>query len=417
MPTLAFLSGAPRTSTKDIATLGGGRQHILGTISGFKANGWQVATCIVGDEVSERWLTANHEMDRGRPLLVRIAADILRIALFIKYVRRALRDISDADWVYERYAAYQCFGLFFQRRGVPWILETNTPLFDQAESDLRHVGMPHLMRWAETFAYRKCDILVVISEELKRMLSDRLNIPSAKIVVLPNAADVELFNPDIVVPRRLFGDDTFVIGFQGGMYKWAGLEYMVRMIAILRSRGLDVAGVLVGDGHEKLSLQGLAAELRISDYVRFPGRVSREEVPGYIAGFDLCYSGQVNFSSAGSMYHSPLKLYDYMAMARPVVASRFADAITLTRDGSIGYLFTPCDLEDLLRAVTLAYKERSNLAAMGVEARAEVLTNHTWPARVRGFIAVAEKMLADNRPLWRSEGLPSPSPLVDPGDA
>jgi glycosyltransferase involved in cell wall biosynthesis len=390
---LAYLSGAPRVSTKPIAEATGARQHVLGTMSGFKANDWQIAPYIVGDKVPENWIKAGQQKNMAKSFFRRLAADGMRMLLSAKHAYKALRQIPQADWVYERYGALQLFGYFFQRRGTPWILETNNPFFHESTSDRKSVALPFLVRWAEKFAYQKCDILVVVSEDLKRIISTQLGIPAGKIIVLPNAADTETFNPDTVTPRRLFGPEIFVIGFQGNMYKWAGVEHLVRTVAALRADGRNVAAVLLGDGQERQNLEALARELKIADYIKFPGRVPREQVPEYIAGYDLCYSGQINLST-NSMYHSPLKLYDYMAMGKPVLASRFPDAAKLTQDGAWGYLYTPESLDDLITTARRAYDERASLPEKGVAARASILANHSWSGRMRDFIALAESILA-----------------------
>jgi len=391
---LAYLSGAPRVSTKPIAEATGARQHVLGTMLGFKANGWQIAPYIVGDKVPESWIKPGQQKSMAKSFLKRLAADGMRMLLSAKHARRALKDISAPDWVYERYGALQLFGYFFQRRGTPWILETNNPFFhESSSSDRKSVALPFLVRWAEKFAYQKCDILVVISADLKRIISEQLGIPADKIVVLPNAADTETFNPDTTTAIRPFPADTFVIGFQGNMYKWAGCEMLVRAIAALRKEGLNVATVLLGDGQERQNLEALVQELGIADYVKFPGRVPREQVPSYIAGYDLCYSGQINLST-NSMYHSPLKLYDYMAMGKPVIASAFDDAKKLTQNGQLGYLFTPESLESLIATAKQAYAERDKLPTMGAAARADIVANHSWNGRIRDFIATAESILA-----------------------
>jgi glycosyltransferase involved in cell wall biosynthesis len=387
------VAGAPRVSTKSIAAATGPRQHILGTISGFRANGWQVAPYIVGDKVQEAWLQRRQEGTIEKSFVKRLAADAMRIVLAARHTGLALRDTAPAEWVYERCGAFLAIGYFFQRRGIPWILETNSLLFAELVDDRKSIVLSGLVRWVEQFAYRKCDVLVVVSDALRNAIVEKLQIPAEKIIVVPNAADTETFNPDVVTPRRLFDVDTFVIGFQGGMYKWAGLRNLLHAVGAMRAGGLNVAAVLVGEGPERQGLERLAAELNIADHVRFPGLVRREQVPEYIAGYDLCYSGQINLKN-NAMYLSPLKLYDYMAMGKPVIASRFADAVTLTKGGQTGYLFTPEDLKDLIAVATRAYDDRDRLGAMGANARAEILANHTWSSRIRGFITTAEEMLA-----------------------
>jgi len=391
---LALLSGAPRVSTKESAEAGGARQHLLGTISGFRANGWEVSTYIVGDKVPEQWLKGNFERNLAASGSRRLAADIIRMCLAAIHSGLAVGQMRSPEWVYERCGAFQLMGYLFQRRGIPWILETNYLMFEELTTDRKSVALAFLVRRIEEFAYRKCDILVAVSDELKRAIVQKLPIPPEKIVVVPNAADTEVFNPDTVTPRRLFGADVFVIGFQGSMYEWAGLENLLRAVAALRRNHLGVAAVLLGDGHERTRLESLAADLGIAEYVVFPGFVPRHCVPEYIAGFDLCYSGQLDLKR-NAMYLSPLKLYDYMAMGKPVIAARFVDAITLTKDGETGYLFTPDNLGDLIETATRAYAERHNLSQLGAAARAAILAHHSWASRIRDFIPVAEQMLAE----------------------
>ncbi len=103
------------------------------------------------------------------------------------------------------------------------------------------------------------------------------------------------------------------------------------------------------------------------------------------------------------MHDSPLKLYDYMSMAKPVVASRFPDAVRLTRNGEIGFLYEPGNLDALVSAATLAYNNRDTLGELGAAARIEIVANHTWETRVRDFIATAEALLSKEprRPVER----------------
>jgi len=119
--------------------------------------------------------------------------------------------------------------------------------------------------------------------------------------------------------------------------------------------------------------------------VRFFGQVPGNEVPAYIAGFDIGFSGQRRLS-AGRMYNSPLKLYEYMAMGKPVVASAFADAESLVAGKGTGFLFTPDDQADLTLALSEAVRLQELLPAMGAAARAQIVDGHSWSARVRQLV-------------------------------
>jgi glycosyltransferase involved in cell wall biosynthesis len=99
----------------------------------------------------------------------------------------------------------------------------------------------------------------------------------------------------------------------------------------------------------------------------------------------------------GGMYHSPLKIYEYMAMGKPIVASAFADARTAIRDGETGFLFEGGDKGDLKRALARAYSSRGELAEMGHEARRDAVDLHSWAARVRDLIPKVEQRIRSQR--------------------
>jgi glycosyltransferase involved in cell wall biosynthesis len=143
--------------------------------------------------------------------------------------------------------------------------------------------------------------------------------------------------------------------------------------------------VVVGDGPMKEAWERHARKLRLEGQVRFLGPVLWEEVPSYIAGLDLGYAGPVPLA-AGSMYLSPLKLYEYAASGKPFVASAYPDATALVAAGAKGYLFAPGDLEDLKRALRQAFAERTFWPAYGVRTRVMIREKHGWEARVKQLL-------------------------------
>jgi glycosyltransferase involved in cell wall biosynthesis len=97
----------------------------------------------------------------------------------------------------------------------------------------------------------------------------------------------------------------------------------------------------------------------------------------------------------GKMYLSPLKLYEYMAMAKPVVASAFEDAQRVVQEGETGFLFRAGNKDDLKGALFKVYHlPRTVLPDMGRKARKEIVTNHSWTARVRKMTGDVDCMLS-----------------------
>ncbi|NPA72527.1 MAG: glycosyltransferase family 4 protein [Gammaproteobacteria bacterium] len=391
---LGYLSGAPRVSTRPEAAASGPRSHMLGVMRAFERLGWEVQQFIVGDQVPLSWVTKEADVELSSSYAKRLIADLARLGMAVANRFLAVWKVRQVDWVYERFGAFQFLGYGFQRRGIPWILETNGLFFNEAIKDRSTLALASIERHLEIWAYKQADVIISVTDELKSLLI-RHGINPQKILVVPNGVDIEYFNPERFqseVQHLLSQHRRPIIGFVGTLVTWQGLDLLIQAIADLRSEGLDYNLVVVGDGPMRAYWEQLARELGIYDRIKFLGRVPGDKVPSYIAGFDLTFSGQVILSS-GEMYHSPLKLYEYMAMGKPVVASAFTDAKRLVREGKTGYLFEPGNLEDLKRVLRQAYAEQEAWPEMGKKARAEVVAKHSWEARVREMVPKIEAIL------------------------
>ena len=392
---LAYLSGAPRVSTMPDSESGGPRSHVLGVIGAFRELGWNVHPFIVGDRVPSFWTSSGSGHTFQRNEMRRLLADLVRMFLSRWNAKQALRVIgSEVDLVYERFGIFQSLGRSFKRRGVAWVLETNGPLFHEAREDRKSIALVSIARRSELQAYQDCDVLVSVTMALKELLVEEAGISPEKILVVPNGVDTARFDPAKHEGRRMF--PGVVVGYVGSLIGWQRLDMLIDVVSSLRSEGLQISLMIVGDGPERPAWEEKARAVGVATNVKFVGGVPADEVPLYIAGFDLGYSGQVPLK-VGRMYHSPLKLYEYMSMAKPVIASRFEDATRVVRDEETGFLFEPGNEVDLRRALRRAYDAQSRLAEMGAKARASIVAEHSWVARVRHLLAGVEEVLAQRR--------------------
>jgi glycosyltransferase involved in cell wall biosynthesis len=366
----------------------------MGVIEALRAYGWQVHAFIVGDRVSRKWTSAGSAETLHHSLIVRLAADVTRLALGWLNSRRAWHAFGgQVDWVYERFGIFQALGRRFQRGGVPWILEANGPFFYEASHQRKSIAMGWLARRLELAAYRQCDALVCVTEALKETLLRECSVAPEKIVVVPNGVDTAFFDPARYESQRPL--DGLVLGFVGSLVEWQGLDLLLDVLAELRAERFDLSLVIVGEGPAREALEAQTRALGLTSQVRFVGSVPSEMVPSHISGVDIGFSGQV--ASRMGMYHSPLKLYEYMAMAKPVIASAFADARAVVRDGETGFLFEAGNGPALKRALRRAYEARAQFPLMGGRARALMVAEHTWLARVRFMIPEIERVLQSRR--------------------
>lgn len=389
---LGYLSAAPTVSTRPSAASAGPRAHILGTINGFRDAGWAVRPYVVGDRLPPGVGGGGVQRLLERVPAARPLADLARLAMARHGAARAWAELGGAvDWVYERFATMQVLGQRFRRAGTPWILETQGLFFYETKVERASVGWPALARRIETAAYRDCDVLVAISEPLKALLVERCHVDPGKILVVPNAVELDRFDPAQNGRERFFAEPT--LGFVGGLIAWQALDLLLEALAALRGEGIVIGLAVIGGGAMLASWQERAAALGIADRVVFTGQVAGTEVGALLARCDVGYSGP-RVMAIGSMYHSPIKLYEYMAQGLPVLAAAFDDARKLVAGRGTGFLFAPGDEADLRRALRELHAQRAGLPRMGAAARALVAAEHSWPARVRDLIPAVQDILA-----------------------
>jgi glycosyltransferase involved in cell wall biosynthesis len=374
---LGYLSGAPRVTTRSASDAAGPRAHVLGVIDGFERRGWTVSRYIVGDRMPEVVARDGESMlQRGRAWT--LAADIARLGLRGRHTGGAWSELgTSVDWVYERFALFQSLGSRFARHGIPWILETNALLTEEASRERSGVVLTGLSRRLEQRAYHECTALIAISQSLADRLVADMGVPREKIAVVPNGVDVHRFDPARVSTPR--SAQAFTVLFVGSLVSWQGLDVLLRASALVPDVNLTIAG----DGPDRAALVALAQQLQIAP--RFLGRVSPDDIPALIASADVCYSGH-------SAFRSPLKLYEYMAMGRPVISSAVPDAKAALVDGQSGFLFAPGDVDDLARALRTAVSARECLDIMGQRARRDAVDHHSWDARVAAICAHVEAL-------------------------
>lgn len=389
---IAYLSGSPRIATRDDAEVTGPRSHILGLIAALEVDGNEVEAFILGDRLPPRVSgTGSLQLITGG-WLRQLAVDMVRLALRWTVARRARRELKGPlDLSYERFALFQNLGRGFQRSGTPWVLETNAVVAQEAKRERNSLVLGRVASWLERRAYRQADLIVCISESLRDMIVADAGVPRDRIVVMPNGVDLERFAASGTPAGRAAGGTGVVVGYVGLVTERQGLDQLIRAVGNLSREGVDIRAVIVGDGPDRPRLEEQVTAEGLEHRVEFVGQVAWQAVPGWIERFSVGYSGQRGVGGM-PMYHSPLKIYEYLGVGRPVVASRYPDAVDTLVAPRAGWVFPAGDeaaLTDLLREV--AQLPSDELSAYGHRARQHVEHHHTWQHRSARLIDVLEE--------------------------
>lgn len=384
---IAYLSGSPRITTRDDAGVSGPRAHILGLIGALRRQGHAVEEFILGDRVAKQLSAEGVQRSTTGGWARQLAVDLVRLGMRSPVARRSAATLDGRyDFVYERFALFQELGRRFQRAGSAWVVESNAVVSQEARHERNALALQGVAARLELRTYRRADLVVCVSEPLRELLVHDLGVPDAKVVVLPNAVDTTRFRADGPPAGEAGGGGDLVVGFVGFVIERQGLQELVRAVAALRRRGVRVRAVIVGDGPDLPALRRLASEEGVEDGVAFRGQVAWEQVPRAISSFSVGYSGQRGVGGM-PMYHSPLKIYEYLAMARPVIATDHADARTAVVDAGAGWVFPPGDVAALGEVLTrVAALSPEQLDAAGRRARRQVEEHHTWDHRGRSLV-------------------------------
>jgi glycosyltransferase involved in cell wall biosynthesis len=296
-------------------------------------------------------------------------------------LRRAL-DRGPVDLLYERHAFFLSAGVkLAKRHGIPYFVEVNEVA---GEARVRRQRFVRRAREVESFVFEQADAILVVSEFLKQKIC-AVGAAAQKVHVIPNGVDEVLFDPavdgnDI---RRHFGLEAndVLVGFIGWFVPWHRLELLVRAFA--RTAGRTGARLmLVGDGVLRQELVELATSLGIRDRMLLPGAVPYCEIPRFIQAMDVCVIPGSN------EYRSPIKLFEYMAMAKPVLAARYAPIEQVIVSGHNGLTFDPEDSADLGSKLDDLLCNPGRRAELGLRARQTILNGYLWRHNAQRVLAI-----------------------------
>ncbi|MCX7902335.1 MAG: glycosyltransferase family 4 protein, partial [Burkholderiaceae bacterium] len=271
--------------------------------------------------------------------------------------------------------------------------------FERHQND--GLAFPRLARRLEARVWKSADVVLPVSAVLGRMIQAE-GVDPQRIVVIPNGINLEAFGATIPIEeakRRLGLAGRIVLGFTGFVRPWHGLEHVIDFIADARRD--DLVLLVVGDGPARGPLTAHAERRGVAAQVRFTGVVDRAAVPAMVAAFDIA------LQPAATPYASPLKLFEYLALGRAIVAPNQANLAEILEDGKNGLLFDPAQPADLGRALGRLVADAALRERLGEAARETIFRRGlTWQHNAQRVIALAEQLVGSRRAAAPQESAP-----------
>ncbi len=307
---------------------------------------------------------------------------LYEIYIFISAFTIMARRKGSSDIIYRRHNLFGSEYLLAKLFRIPSVKEVNGIVADETKIT-RHGD--RLSLWVigriERFNMPKADKIIVVAPKLKELLHSEYGIKPDRITVIQNGANTDLFRPiDVTKAREELNlrQDCNYICFVGTLVQWQGIEYVIRSMPLVLSECPHTQLIIVGDGQMKQELIDLAEQIGVSDKVIFTGMVPYQKVPLYVNASDVCVAPKVGLRSG----YSPLKLCEYMACGKPVVASR-ASGLEILEDSRGGILVEPGNSFELATAIIKLLQDKELKKQMGENGRRYVLENMSWESVAR----------------------------------
>ena len=281
--------------------------------------------------------------------------------------------------------------------GAPFVLEIRDIWPDSitAVGALKRGRVVGALEGLERALYDAADHIVAVGEGYRQNMI-RKGVPAAKIDVITNGVDADLFTPrpaDAALRERLgLKPDAFVVTFAGTIGMASGLEVALGAARRLKEQGRDdLVFLLVGDGAVRADLE-TEARAQGLDNVVFTGLVPRAQLPDYLASSDAClvhFRKQELFSTI-----LPSKFFEDAAMQKPILLGFEGEARVMLLEADCGIAFEPGNDAELAAAVIRLAGDRAEGARQGANGRRYVLEHFDRRRLAHDYLEILERVRA-----------------------
>jgi glycosyltransferase involved in cell wall biosynthesis len=241
----------------------------------------------------------------------------------------------------------------------------------------------------DEFVWRRADGYATITRGLADELQERFGERPAAAVV-PDGARVR----QAAAWSFPEAGSAPVVAYSGHVYPWKGVDLLIDALAELPGvRGLIIGGH-PGEG-DMARLQARSRQLGLESRVVFAGMVAPHEVAARLEPADVLVLPNPD-TAVSARYTSPLKLFEYLAMGRPIVASNLPAFREVLTDRQNALMFEPGSSQALACAIRAVLGDRGLATALAQRA-GETAGDYSWDRRAERLDALFDDACARRR--------------------
>lgn len=300
-----------------------------------------------------------------------------------RFYEACTKNLANCEVLHERYTLFSVgTALASKRMGLPYVLSLDAD--EVLELDIAGRPMRGIRRLAARqmcrLACHLADAITCVTHFAKDHFVNQWGIPDDKISVIHNGVDIDRFRPSVATDRLRaamgFDNNVLPIVFVGGFYPWHGLTLLVDSFRSVLRQVPEARLVLVGDGEIRAEISEKVERYGMKRKVVFAGTVDHSEVPAYLHLADVCVAPYPEFKN--KFWQSPLKIFEYMAAGKAIVASGIGHDLHGLIDRENCILVLPGDSDELAKAILELLNNPSERKRLGANARRQAVREHSW---------------------------------------
>ena len=333
--------------------------------------------------------------------------DIFELINNIKWIFK-FKNLKKYDAIYHRYsAATFAVGFIANKNKIPLILEFNSSevwklqrWYVKEKSMVINFFKRVLLNWIklpvirriEEYNLKNASLIVVVSEALFETLMSN-NINPDKILINPNGVDPEKYSDKLdgsIIRHKYKLDKNIVIGFIGTFGKWHGVIQLATAICIFYKMYPNLRRsttfLLIGDGILRHEVEKIIENANLKNHVILTGLVPQNEAIQYLSACDIFTSPHIPNPDGTKFFGSPTKLFEYMALGKPIIASNLDQIGQILQHGKTAYLVEPGNTKALSKSFYTLINDKTLRRKLGIAARQDVITRYTWDKHVERIL-------------------------------
>lgn len=384
----------------EMTKVSGPQLHVKAVVQGLVARGHSVRTLAVqqdrtvtmwSDDLTtwqpaelsiskSQWFSVTESIMRG--VQSRLRLPFIRLYDSRRFAEACATSLLGCEILYERFGWLSYGALMAAKRmSIPLVYEVNGDLAEEYQQ--LGIKLTRLQWFVINVVtkrmFEQADQVIAVSETLRERIIKRWRIDPSKVTVVANGAHVDKFldsHKAEEARERCPLQEAPVVMFVGGFQPWHGIDLLVEAFGRIAAAVPRAKLILVGDGPVRNEIRRFADRLQLGERVVMPGTVAHEDLPALL---NTAHVVVVNPRvSRVSIAQSPLKLFEYMAAGKAIVAPVTSEAERFLTHGVNALLVPPNDPDALANALLELLERDQMRLALGQAARRQAIEKHSW---------------------------------------